>query len=231
MKHLFYIILFTCLPLTPQISEATQFQPLSSIHSAIDQYIVNHFKTSNHYDYTLSQLDPRLRLPLCIDTLQVSTQTSTLKSGQNSIAVHCTSGTRWTIYTSAKIRSYQKVLVLTQPISRGEIITEKSLSYKDRDVGELRQGYLLNSVQVINKQAKRNLAAGIVINNNQFTEPKLIKRGEKVNIQAKSPFFNISMAGIAMMDGKKGQNIRVKNIRSKRIIQATVLKRGQVSVY
>jgi flagella basal body P-ring formation protein FlgA len=61
-------------------------------------------------------------------------------------------------------------------------------------------------------------------------EPKLIKRGERVNIRTSNQNLVISMAGIAMMDGIKGQNIRIKNIKSKQIVHATVEKPGQVVV-
>jgi len=63
-----------------------------------------------------------------------------------------------------------------------------------------------------------------------MTEPKLIKRGEKVIIKVNSPNLEISVAGIALMDGVKNQNIRIKNIKSKQIVQATVVKQGQVVV-
>jgi flagella basal body P-ring formation protein FlgA len=36
--------------------------------------------------------------------------------------------------------------------------------------------------------------------------------------------------GIAMMDGIKNQNIRIKNQKSKQVIQATVVKPGVVIV-
>jgi flagella basal body P-ring formation protein FlgA len=231
MKHLLYQTSVILLLVYLQNSEAAQFQTISSIQSAISHFITNEFKAANEYDYTLSQLDHRLNLPLCPKPLHIFTRTGSLKAGRNSIGVRCTSGKKWTIYTSAQIKSYRKVLVLTQAIRRGEIITEKHLSYKNRDIGDLHRGYILDTKLVINKQAKRNLSAGIVITGNHFIEPKLIKRGEKINIHATSTRFHISMAGIALMDGTKGQNIRVKNINSKRIIQATVVRPGQVSVY
>lgn len=231
MKHLLYQISVTVLLIYFQNSQAAQFQTISSIQAAIDHYIANELKTTNEYDYTLSQLDHRLKLPLCLESLQVYTQTGSLKAGRNSIGVRCSSGKKWAIFTGAKIKSYRKVLVLAQPLRWGEIITEKHLSYAKKDISELRQGYILNPSEIINQQVKRNLATGMVLTSNHFTEPKLIKRGERVNIQAKSPYFHISMKGIAMMDGKKGQNIRVKNINSKRIIQAIVVKPGQVTVF
>ncbi len=231
MKPLLYQLSVILLLLYSQNSMTAQFQTISSIQSAVSRYITKEFKDTSEYDYTLYKLDQRLKLPLCSTPLQVFTQTDTLKAGRNSIGVRCLSKKKWIIFTGAQIRSYREVLVLTHPMRRGEIITENDLAYEKRDVSRLHQGYILNPEQIINKQAKRNISAGIAITRHYFTEPKLIKRGEIVNIQAKLPNCHISMAGIAMMDGRKGQYIRVKNIKSKRIIQATVEKPGQVSVY
>jgi flagellar basal body P-ring formation protein FlgA len=63
-----------------------------------------------------------------------------------------------------------------------------------------------------------------------FIEPRLIKRGDKIIISTMQPAFSIRMNGIAMMDGTKGQLIRVKNENSGRIISATVIEPGLVSI-
>jgi flagella basal body P-ring formation protein FlgA len=59
----------------------------------------------------------------------------------------------------------------------------------------------------------------------------LVKRGERVNIQSGKAGVLISATGTAMADGAKGQKINVKNLSSQRVIQATVVDSGQVSVY
>ena len=113
---------------------------------------------------------------------------------------------------------------------RGEIFSKNSLKIEKKDISTLRSGYLTNPMNLIHKQATRNLSAGMVVTQSNFTEAQIIKRGERVNITVNNPNFELSMAGIAMMNGIKGQNIKVKNIKSQQIIQATVTKPGQVVV-
>lgn len=110
-------------------------------------------------------------------------------------------------------------------------MTPAYLSLQKMDLGLLRQGYLLESSSILNKQAKRNLARGAILTSRLFEAPDLVKRGETVKIQAVSPHFQISMSGIALMNGKKGQNIRVRNLRSKRIIQAHVTQPSLVTIF
>lgn len=205
-------------------------QSIASIQGAISRFINAEFRETQEFEFSVSHIDPRLQLPACPQTLQVFSQRGSLKAGANSIGIHCDGDRKWTIYTVAQIKAFKKVLVLSQPLRRGAILSKRHLTIKSRDIADLRQGYLTAPKLIIGKQAKRNLASGTVINSTHFVEPKLIKRGEKVTIQATSPYFSISMTGIALMDGSKGQPIRVKNIKSKRIIQATVINPGLVSV-
>ncbi len=179
----------------------------------------------------MSTLDQRLKLPLCNNPLEIFTPYSALKTGRNSLGIRCSGKKKWTIYTSVLIKTYRDVLVLAQPIQRGEILTSNHLRTINRELSQLRSGYIENPQQIINKQANRNLSTGTVINLRHFSVPKLIKKGDRVKITHSSPYFQISMNGIAMKDGKKGENITVKNINSQRIVQATVIKPGQVTVF
>ncbi len=205
-------------------------QSIASIQGAIDRFIDSEFKETENFEYHLARLDPRLQLPQCEQALTVFSQTGGLKAGFNSLGIHCKSGKKWTIFTVAQIKAFKPVVVLAQPLRRGELVEQRHLRVKTQDIADLRQGYLSDPSQAIGKQAKRNLATGTVLNGSLLTERKLVKRGERVTISARSPHFEISMAGEALMDGSKGQHIRIRNLGSKRVIEATVVEQGQVSV-
>jgi len=209
---------------------ASQIQSASSIQEAIHHYIASNLALDTDYKVRLGQLDNRLKLPYCTEPLDIFTHSSSIKPGRNSVGIKCKGTQKWTIYSSAIVTVFKEVIVLTQPIRRGEIFNLNNLHVEKRDISTIRAGFLTDPLAVVNKQATRNLGLGSVINKSNYTEPKLIKRGEKVYITASSPYLDISVMGIAMMDGIKGQNIRVKNEKSHQIIQATVVKPGQVLV-
>jgi flagella basal body P-ring formation protein FlgA len=122
------------------------------------------------------------------------------------------------------------VVVLSQPIQRGEIFTRQHLAIEKREVSNLREDFVTQIEQIENKQATRQLNTGTILSLRTLVEPKLIKRGDKVVISTTKPDFSIRMSGVAMMDGAKGQLIKVKNQNSGRIINATVIEPGLVSV-
>ncbi|WP_121363151.1 flagellar basal body P-ring formation chaperone FlgA, partial [Pseudomonas aeruginosa] len=54
--------------------------------------------------------------------------------------------------------------------------------------------------------------------------------GDQVVILARTATINVKMPGEALSDGAPGQQIRVRNLRSQRIIKARVIEPGTVEV-
>ena len=205
-------------------------QSHESIAEAVKTYIAQNINLPGEYELSLVPLDSRLNLPQCAEPLEVFTTTDSIKAGRTTIGVRCNIEKKWSIFTSAIIKTYQMVVVLSQPIQRGEIITRQHLAIEKRDVSKLREDFVTQIEQAENKQTTRPLNTGTILNLSNLVEPKLIKRGDKVVITTTKSNFSIRMSGVAMMDGAKGQLITIKNQNSGRIINATVIEPGLVSV-
>jgi flagella basal body P-ring formation protein FlgA len=201
-----------------------------SIAEAIKGFIDQNINLSGEYEVSLTPLDSRLILPQCAEPLEAFTTNGLIKAGRITIGVRCNTEKKWSIFTSAIIKTYQMVVVSTQPVQRGEIFTRQHLAIEKREVSNLREDFATQIEQIENKQATRQLNTGTIISPRNIVEPKLIKRGDKVVISTTKPDFSIRMSGVAMMDGAKGQLIKVKNQNSGRIINATVIEPGLVSV-
>jgi flagella basal body P-ring formation protein FlgA len=214
---------------TPSHAEQLS-QSHESINEVVKDIIARNIPISGEYEISLMPLDSRLNLPQCTEPLEAFTTTDVIKAGRNAVGVRCNAENKWSIFTSAIIKVYQMVVVLSQPIQRGETITRQHLSIERRDVSTLREDFVTQAEQIENKQAVRPLNAGAILSMRNFAEPKLIKRGDKVVISAGKSDFTIRMNGIAMMEGIKGQLVRIKNQNSGRIINATVVEPGLVSV-
>jgi len=205
-------------------------QSHESIAEAINSFIAQNINLPGEYEVSLTPLDNRLNLPQCAEPLEAYTTNALIKAGRITIGVRCNTEKKWSIFTSAIIKTYQMVVVLSQPIQRGEIFTRQHLAIEKREVSNLREDFVTQIEQIENKQATRQLNTGAVISLRNLVEPKLIKRGDKVVISTTKPDFSIRMTGVAMMDGVKGQLIKVKNQNSGRVLNATVIEPGLVSV-
>lgn len=205
-------------------------QSHESIAEAVNSFIAQNLNFSGEYEVSQTPLDSRLNLPQCLEPLEAFTTNGLIKAGRMTIGVRCNAEKKWSIFTSAIIKTYQMVVVLSQPIQRGETLTRQHLAIERREVSNLREDFATQIEQVENKQATRQLNTGTIISPRNLAEPKLIRRGDKIVISSTKPEFSIRMSGIAMMDGTKGQMITVKNQNSGRIINATVIEPGLVSV-
>ncbi|MDC9727989.1 MAG: flagellar basal body P-ring formation chaperone FlgA, partial [Methyloprofundus sp.] len=99
-----------------------------------------------------------------------------------------------------------------------------------RPTNKLSRGFFTTFAQVKGSISARHLQAGSILRPAQLITQKLVKKGDKVTILAKSKSFKIHMSGHALMDGRLGDTIRVKNSKSKRIIEGTVIRSGVISV-
>ncbi|MGZ8143295.1 MAG: flagellar basal body P-ring formation chaperone FlgA [Methylosarcina sp.] len=231
MKNKYIIFALTFVLFAPVHAEQP-FQSHETIYKTAKDYIERNITTSYEYDIDIVPIDSLLSLPECSDQLEAFTtgESAKVTGGRIAIGVRCNSEKKWSIFISAVIKVYQDVAVLTQPVQRGDIITRQHFSIEKREMPRFGGESITQAEQVENKQAVRYLPAGSILTSKNITEPKLIKRGDKIIISASQPGFSVRMNGLAMMDGAKGQTIRIKNQNSGRIVNATVIQPGVVSV-
>jgi flagella basal body P-ring formation protein FlgA len=229
IKNSLVILALALVSFTPGHAEQ-KFQSHDSIYELVKDTVARHINTAAEYEISVLPLDSQLKLPECTEQLEAFTTTDLIKAGRASIGVRCNAEKKWSIFTSVVIKVYESVIVLSRPVQRGETITRQHLATEKRDVSKLRGDFVTQAEQIENKQAVRYAPAGAILGLRSFIEPRLIKRGDKIIISAIQPAFTIRMNGVALMDGTKGQRIRIKNDNSGRIISATVIEAGLVSV-
>lgn len=224
-------IVLLCLGLAwSSVWAAGEIQSHAAIFDAVNNFIHKSLAPAQEHEISLNNLDPRLKLESCTVPLEVFLPNQSLKAGRNSIGVRCQTGKSWSLFITAQIKIFQEVVVVTQPVKRGDILTEELLSLQKLDLGLQKTGYLTEVSAVLGKQVLHPLAANSPLNIRDFAQAVIIKRGDNVLITSGNPNVRIEMQGVAMMDAAAGQNIRVKNISSGRVIMANAIKSGVVMV-
>ena len=82
----------------------------------------------------------------------------------------------------------------------------------------------------IGKQLKRNIKPGEIIRHNMISVPPLIRKGDKVKLIAQNGSLRIVTLGIAKSSGGAGDQIRIENITSKKIVVGRVKTYSTVEV-
>ncbi|MEN8261510.1 MAG: flagellar basal body P-ring formation chaperone FlgA [Pseudomonadota bacterium] len=226
-----HIMMFLLFFLSEQGIAEQQRQSIESIQQAVVNFLTSKIQLEHgDFEIKVSPLDSRLRLAPCSRELEVFMQSGGIRNGSASVGVRCHGDKPWTIFTRAIIKRFENIVVLARPVERGTVITAADLSMEVHQVSRIHGSYFTSLDQAINKQAKRPLLAGAVLLSSAVDEVKLVKKGQHVTIIAKSDAIDIRMTGKALMNGSAGQRVRVRNDKSKRIIEGIVAAPGLVQV-
>ena len=207
-------------------------QLIGATRDFLEQQVQEHVASSGlpaRHEIQLSRLDHRLRLPLCNDdALSASLESPATPVGRVTVRVSCTAPSPWRLFVPAQVSLFQPVVVSTRPLSRGSVVGADDVHLAERDTGLLGSNYLLDPAQAIGMQLKRNVSADSVLSYTQLENNRIVRRGDKVVISAGNSSVSVKMPGEALEDGTQGEQIRVRNSRSNRVIRARVTGPGQV---
>lgn len=123
-----------------------------------------------------------------------------------------------------------EIAVLERPLARGERINPVDLRIERRPAANIPQDARYAQLDLEERVARRNLAAGHALRSGDLARELLVERGQNVMIIYRSRNLTLTMRGTAEESGARGQVIAVTNPQSKRVLQATVSGQGQVTV-
>ena len=219
------------LPLTtPAASTPSAYQSLASIRHAVKTFIAGEHRGEKVSEIQIGHLDPRLRLAQCDRALDTFRSNGSRGYGAVTVGVRCQGAKPWTLYVSANIVAYGTVYTLAGSLPRGAILTRDDLKPVTRNLAELRPGYIAQADEAVGMALRRPLRMGEILDTNALKRPTLVRRGEQVQVVAESGGIRVSSKGTALEDGARGDRIRIKNMTSKRVIQARVVAANRVTV-
>ncbi len=206
------------------------FQSLEEIRHAAEKFATDRFGQDENSTIETRNLDPRLKLQHCPTPLTTQALSTQNHSGNMTVLVKCQGVKPWTVYVPVKIKSYIEVAVAKRPLARGIPITDKDIVFEKREISRLGSGYFEDKNKLNNRLPKRTLAKGAVISPRDLGVNKVINKGSRVSIIAHTNGITVRMAGLALSDAGKGESIRVRNLSSKRTVDAVVIEPGLVKV-
>lgn len=217
--------------LLPLSAQGNPYQSLAEIRQTAETFVLSQsHAVRGRIQVTSGELDRRLRLPACQQPLQAFLPPGGRLQGNTAIGISCPDAKPWKLYVPVRIRIIDRVLVARHHLPRGTRIRADDLVHEERDLAVLNAGYFTAKERLTGKILNQTVAAGKVISPYIIKNPKLVRRGQGVTILAISGSFEIRMKGEALMDGAAGEYIRVKNVKSRRIVEGEVIAAGLIKV-
>lgn len=235
VRYALFSLFFIAVCLQSSLSRA-ETTPLTHSHQNIKgsahQYIMDRIDTAKYskININMGHLDSRLTLAQCDSPLESNLAPGAQLSGKTTIHIRCNSPKPWTVYLSAHISLYKKVIKTLLPLDKGHILKQSDLVVSEEDISRIRRGYFTDSKNLVGKELKRRLPQNKLIKANYVKSPTLVKRGERVSIVAETSGYSVKMSGTALANGARGDRIRVKNLSSKRVVEGTVKQAGIISI-
>lgn len=234
-RRIFLLYLTLCFSL-PALAEQ-RFQSLDGIERTVSDEVSRYLtaiygaeKLETDIEFKVSNLDTRLQLADCQSSMEAEVKQTSYSAKSLSIKVQCHAQTRWTIYVPVSVDIYTQVAVSTRNLHRGETVSEGDYVFKRTNTSSISQSYLDTEEQLLGKELSRALRAGSVIKKQDLKEPTLVNKGETVVITAKHGALEVKSEATALSNGELGEQIKVQNPRSKRIVDARITGRGTAEI-
>jgi flagella basal body P-ring formation protein FlgA len=207
-------------------------QPLEDIRAAITTFIAKEYPSAENVqpEVVVGRLDPRLRLSRCEGMLEAFSPHGQKTSGNTTVGVRCNHGKPWTLYVPVTINGYTEVLTLATPLPKGTVLKKSDLAPIRHNIAALPHGYFSDPARLVGMELRRPMRAGEVVTPNAISTPAVVERGQQVILIAETGMIAVSMKAEALQDGSIGQRIQVRNLSSRRVVEAEVVSRNVVKV-
>ena len=226
-----------CSVLTANAAISAEFETVESLRAAVKTYTDNTYKQqfgekkfSRDIRTKVSNLDPRLKLSKCESPLVFGMVKSAHQSRNITVKTSCENPRPWTIYVPVSLEIYADVVVATRSLARGTILETADLQYKRMNTSKLSHGHIKDISRIVGMELRRPAGPGEHLLLSSMREAKVIAKGDSVVLEARNSTISVATRGTALAAGEKGQQIKVRNNQSERVVDATVLGPGRVAV-
>lgn len=225
----------TSLAMEPSVDESTieQAQGIKltqHLHLYVDQQVSAFEDKGFRVETKIGKLSPHIEAKPCDSVPAFELKREITEGEHNTVVIACHKP-NWQVYIPAQFKLFDQLISASTSVGKNTRLTHAHLELSEHQVNKGRYANYKNSQDVIGMVAKRTIRQGAIIKPSHLRAPTLIQRGDEVLISAQNSSIAIQMKGEALSAGALGQQIRVKNLSSNRVIKAQVIDSGRVSVF
>lgn len=210
---------------------------IAQLRQTVKQHVSQHYRArlgaeafEERVVIQVGSLDPRLRLGQCRQPLKMTINKPPQGRGNVTVKTECPSGQRWTIYVPVQVDIYAQVAVAAHSLARGHIISEADITFERNNLSQLGLGHVQSAQRLLGKELQRTMRAGEAFRLTNLELPEVVQRGDSVLVEAQTGALTVVAPGKALGSGQVGDQIRVENTQSERVIDALIVAPGRVKV-
>lgn len=191
-----------------------------------DAYTEKNPSDTNDVRINVRKIDERINIPHCLSGFTFDNSNSPENQSSMSVKVSC-GDTEWFLFMHANVSIIQDVVVTSDNLSPGSLLSAHNVKVVAMDKNRLRGSTFSSIEEVVGARIKRRTRTDNVIDGRMLC---FICKGDRVTIAAVSSGLSIKVYGIAEQDGVVGDTIQVRNLSSDRLVFARIASTSQVEI-
>jgi flagella basal body P-ring formation protein FlgA len=226
------IFISTLLWTTVALAEQPSVPAISAIEALAKDVVAKKVNApaSARVNITPQPLDSRVAIPRCSSPITAVLASDREISRNNTVRISCDSpdlSYPWQIYLSVRVDVSYPVVVAKETLAPGDVLSTAQMEIRYVDQYSVNGEQFSDMQQLIGTRLKRRVSKDYPIFGSNIC---VVCKGDTVSIIARTEQFQIKTVGEAVEDGNLGQQIRVKNTRSNKTVDAIVTHVGEVQV-
>lgn len=121
----------------------------------------------------------------------------------------------------------RQVPVLTHAMARGDVIKDSDITWTSMRADRTGASAILKEDDLVGKEAKRNLRAGVLLRDHDVALPNAVTKGEMILIAYEVPGLKLTARGRVLENAPVGETVRAVNLQSNRTINVTIVAPGK----
>ena len=182
---------------------------------------------TSQVEVNASEIDSRRQLHACPEHITASVAGNGEIKRNTAVKLSCDSDPRWEIFVPVRVKILRPFVTVSQAVAKSTTLSAENLKVEFMEEVLMRGDSFDNIEKLIGTRSKRDLRPGQPVRSNQIC---VICKDDTVEIVAETGGISIRTAGKALQDASYGEQLRVENLRSHKVISAQVVAVGVVKV-
>ncbi len=178
-------------------------------------------------ELVIAEPDPRLQLSTCASAPEPFWPNNARQSGSTVVGIRCPGNSGWQVFLPVRIQEWISVQVASRPLRPGTRLAAGDLKPMRVNRDQLRGSAHRDPAALIGAVTRSAVAAGQPLDDRLICQ---VCKGDDVKILAELDGLQVVMAGLAEQSGNLGDRILVRNLSSRRPVQAEITSGGTVKV-
>jgi len=232
-KKAFLIAFPILISLLASAKNPTQAQIRGDINQKISETIYDQYKKNwpkSEIELNIGQINPAIKLKGCRNIVAILPLTH---ENRFTVKVKCLltineEDAKWVLNVNTRVTQNHPVIVSNKMISKGTLISKEHVSVQMRDITRAKGRFFTEHQDVVGSYTRRNIKNNALLNSHHIITPKDISKNDLINIVSGSEIYKIKTMGKALDSGNIGEQIKVMNIKSEKIIYCVIIDSNTV---